>query len=451
MNDWVDAEQHAERARAFFQSGQWDHALTELQRALALNPQQFEWHYGMGLTLDALKRYDEALASYELVLKLRGSDPEVLAHIGDDLIRLGRYEAAIESLERASTLDPDYEPGYCSRIIAYTKLGDHEQAEAMFYLARQTKDTCPRCFEHLGHSLLARGQVDRAIWCWQQTLKHSPDHATARALLAQAHYSRGQVERANLYFEQQIAHDPQDVPSRVGLAKLQIELDRPEDAVRSLRRIMEIDPTHAEAHYLMGDLSIQCGHVEEAEAELGMAARLDPQLHGVHLGLAQLRGIQGRYAEARDLLLIELDKPDHSPREAIALSRTLMDLHIFDEAIALLGRLIEETQPATPADRTLVATMLQHRGYALLVSGRRERGIVDCRRSLRYEPQHGATLHNLALAYLEAGDLLRATIFHKRALAVPPEDRQVRQVGHRIRRAKLAAWFQKCVDRVLRR
>ena len=174
MNDWVDAEQHAERARAFFQSGQWDKALAELQQAVALNPQQTEWHFGMGLTLDALKRYDEALACYEQVLKLRGNDPDVLTHIGDDLIRLGRYETAIESLQRANAIDPDHEPGYCSRIIAYGKLGDHEQAEAMFYLARQVKDTCPRCFENLGHSLMARGQSDRAIWCWQQTLKHSP-------------------------------------------------------------------------------------------------------------------------------------------------------------------------------------------------------------------------------------------------------------------------------------
>ena len=221
--------------------------------------------------------------------------------------------------------------------------------------------------------------------------------------------------------------------------------------MRSLRRTLEIDPAHAEAHYLMGDLSLQYGHVEEAEAELGMAARLDPHLHGVHLSLGQLRAVQGRYDESRELLLTELDKPDHTPREAIALSRTLMDLHIFDEAIALLGRLIDETEPSTPADRSMLATMLQHRGYALLVSGRREMGIADCRRSLRHEPLHGATLHNLALAYLESGDLLRATSFHRKAIAQQRDDSQVRRLGHRIRRARLGAWMKGWVDRVLRR
>ena len=54
MNDWSMAEQHAERGWRHYEAGRWDHALRLLRRALSIQPDQAEWWFGVGLSLDAL-------------------------------------------------------------------------------------------------------------------------------------------------------------------------------------------------------------------------------------------------------------------------------------------------------------------------------------------------------------------------------------------------------------
>lgn len=461
MNDWVNAEQHAERARTFYQNGEWDKALSELSRAIALNPEQGEWHFGMGLTLDALHRYAEAVESYEESLRLRGDDPEVMMHIGIDLIHLGRHHEAIESLERCNKINAQFEPGYCFRIAAYAHLGDHDKAEEMFYLARQVQDECPACFDHLAHSLEARGQIDKAIWCWQQTLRLATDHSDVRASLGNAHWQRGQLERANILFEQQLAHHPDDLSTRLRLGRLQMEMDRFAEAARTFRSIVDVNPNIAEAHDHLGELALKAGHYEEAANECELATQLDPQLTGIHHRWAVAELHRGRLDRARPLLALELDKPDHTAGEAVDISRTLMDLGMMTEAIALLSRVVEESDIA-PDERSIggksaesvreskvLASVLLHRGYAFLVTGRRKAGILDCRRATKLLPGNALTLHNLALAYVEEGQLRRAAYYHHLAAALRPKDPMIKRLGHRIRRLKVTAWFTKMWNRMI--
>ena len=447
MNDWVNAEQHAERARTFFQNGEWDKALAELSRAIELNPEQGEWHFGMGLTLDALRRYPEAIESYEQALHLRGDDPEVMMHIGIDAIHLGHFDVALDWLERCNQINPQFEPGYCYRIAAFAHLGDHEKAEEMFYLARQIQDECPNCYDHMAHSLEARGQHDKAIWCWQQTLRLAPDHADVRASLGRAHARRGQLERANVLFEQQLAHHPDDLATRLHLGRLQMATDHWSEAAKTFRSILDVNPVHAESHSALSEIALRSGHLDDAISECELTAQLEPAYPGIHHRWALALLQRGQYERARALLSIELDKPDHSPVQAIEISRTLMDLGMMSEAIALLSRVIEEErmarqagesrQPWKAVDEDDLATMLMHRGYALLVTGRRVEGITDCRRALRLMPDNALTLHNLAMAYLEQGCLLRAASFHRRAAAMRPRDPMIRRMSYRIFRLAL--------------
>ncbi len=457
MNDWVNAEQYAERARTFFQNGEWEKALSELTRAIALNPEQGEWHFGLGLTLDALHRHELAIESYQNALRLRGDDPEIIMHIGIDLIHLGQHRDAIDWLARCNKIDPRLEPGYCFRVAAYTHLNDHEKAEEMFYLARQLQDECPACYDHLAHSLYNRGQIDKAIWCWQQTLRLAPEHDTVRASLGRAHRRRGQLERANVLFEQQLSHHPDDLDTRMRLGRLQMQMDRHADATRTFQSVIDLNPTIALTYAYLAELALKTGDLDETLTNCEMAVQLDPDIPGIHFHWAMAHIQRGRIEQARPLLLLEVDKPDHRPQLAIDISRTLIDLGMVHEAIGLLSRLIAEADMADMAAQAgptkrqrdpQLATMLLDRSYAFLVSGRRRAGIADCRRALKLTPGNALAMHNLAFAYVEEGQLRRAAYFHRRAAALRTGDPMVRRLGHRIRRIRLAAWIKRLWLRV---
>lgn len=59
------AERNARKAFELYEDGKMTQALTQLDRALEINPTNSAWHFNRGLTLDAISRFDEAINEYE--------------------------------------------------------------------------------------------------------------------------------------------------------------------------------------------------------------------------------------------------------------------------------------------------------------------------------------------------------------------------------------------------
>jgi tetratricopeptide (TPR) repeat protein len=447
MSEWSQAEYHAERAHQFYEAGQWDKALAELRLALAFDPNQPDWHFGMGLTLEAMQRFAEAAASFEQVAQLRDGDPDALLHQGVNLIRSDQCRLAIEALGRLAEADPRNEPAYCHRILAHARLGEHEKAEEMFYLARQLVDECPHCFDHIAQSLVQRREYDRAVWCWQQALRLDPRHPGVHANLAVVHWRKGQLDRAHQHFLQQLREEPGDIDTMLQMGNLLIEMGRAAEASEKFRRALEQDPTVAAAHFHLGELAIQTGHLDAAMAELEMADRLDGSRPGVRMCMAQIALRRAQPDLARAHLRAELDRAGHSPGQLVELGRLLVEAQMPQQAVALLSPIIEpgDVVPAAlldfPLDDHRRAGAMLYRGVARLLLGQIEAGIRDCRDALRVEPDNVMALQNLGLAYLNQGRLRRAAATLRRAADFAPEDTHIKDLRLRLRQmaVRLAA------------
>jgi len=431
MSDWFKAEFHAEQAHQFYEAGQWEKAVAELKIALAVNPLQAEWHLGMGLALDELDRYEESIASYQKVIELRGGDAETLMLLGVAQLRADQPQACIETLARANALDPNHEPGYCHRILAYAQLGKHEEAEEMFYMARQIVDHCSQCYDHMGHSLAAQGKFDRAIWCWQQALKHDPHYPDAYANLARAHWHKGQPQRAYSMFVQQLRQEPGDIDTLLEMGNLLIDLGRHAEAGEKFRRVLELDPAVAQAHLHLGELAILSGHLDAAQASLDMAGRIDADMGGVHLCLAQVAMRRNKTDKARAEIELELQKTDRSPHHTLDLARMLIELRNAAPVAGLLNPLIDDPLGQLLDDKRHASALL-YRGVASLILGQVEAGIRDCRRALRYDKTLSLAMFNLALAYEQTGRHRHCRYWLARAARIKPEDPQLRKLQLRI-------------------
>lgn len=434
MSDWQDAEHHAEKAQDLFEAGEWDAALRELRAALSVNPQQTQWLFDMGLALDALRRYDEAAEVFESVLRLRGDNVETLLHLGADLIRSGQPRRAVGVLERAAELDPQCEPSYCQRVAAYAQLEDHDQAEVMFYLARQLTDECPDCLDHLGHSLAMRDQMDRAVWCWQQVLRLDPDHPGVPGSLARAYWQLDQYELARHYIEQQARDEPDDAEPLMTAGILLIEMGKTDEAGEKFRRALDLDPTLPDAHLYLGELSMLRGHVEAAAARFQRARQLDPDMAAASAGLAQVALHRKDKAAARAYLEEELALAQRSPAQAIDLSRMLIEADMSDEAVRVLDPLVAELAAVSAGAHhsQMLTDALLCRGAARMIDGDLTGGIADTRQAVALDPTNPVAMHNLALAYLESGRLSRAGYWLHRAIELAPQDRQLRKARRRV-------------------
>jgi tetratricopeptide (TPR) repeat protein len=82
-------------------------ALEWLRTAIRINPTHLRAHVNLGLSLQVLRRYDEAVPAYQAALALDPDDAFVHARLGRSLLSLGRDAEALRQLRVAVRLDPN--------------------------------------------------------------------------------------------------------------------------------------------------------------------------------------------------------------------------------------------------------------------------------------------------------------------------------------------------------
>ncbi|MEO1236828.1 MAG: tetratricopeptide repeat protein [Planctomycetota bacterium] len=452
MSEWNEADHHAERAQQFYRAGEWERALEALREALDRRPDEGEWLFGLGLTLDALHRYEEAAEAFEKALQHRGEDVPGLLHLGIDLLRAGKLSQAVDVLDRVNRLDAGVELGYVHRVLAYCLLDDHEQAEVMFYLARQVAEHHPddsdpaaqaMAYDHLAQSLLLRGEHERAVWCWGEALRLDADHPDAHRSLAMIHERLGQTNRALQHLKQQLRSQPDDLDSLLDMGELQLRHGGWAEAGNCFRRALELDGTLAFAHQRLGDLSLKAGHLTAAADRYDRARQLDPGLPGVHLGLAHAAREQGRDDEATHWLTEELEREGQTAEQVLELASMLVELGMNHEAVRLLNPLLSGADDLLMGDNERYATALLCRGVALVADGDLDEGIRDCERCLRLLPDHPTALLQIAAATYSAGDLEAAEHWVREGLAAESADPELRRLRRRLRAARFVGWLRR--------
>lgn len=447
MNDWSLAEQHAERAWRHYEAGRWDHALRLLRRALSINPDQCDWLFGLGLTLDAMSRYEEATDAYRKVLAQQPNDHEALLHLGMNLIRLGQPAEALEHIDHAQEEQPNQHACNCHRIAAHAQLGDHDQAELVFYLAQQEEPDCPVCFDHIAHSLAMRGELDRAIWCWKRTRELDPIHPQANANAARAHWYLGQLQQARDLFEKHLDDQPEDPHAQIEFASLLLEADDLDTAYEQLTTLIKQQPDHAVAHHLLGDLYIKRNQPADARASYLAARQHQPDRPGIDLGLALAAQQLGDDAARTAHLLAELENPGQDARQVLELARQLIDAKLSGQAITLLSPIVEGMDDLLVSDDASLAEAHRLRALALVVAEEHDRAIADCREAVRLCPTLTEAWLQLVDSYTATQQVHRAIVCLNHAIELSPDDETLRKLAGKLRRQAMTRSAIKSIRR----
>jgi len=102
------------------------------ESALRVNPASAAAFNNFGNVLQALGRYERALASYDCSLALRPDTPKVLMQRGNALRRLRQLDEALASYDRALRVQPDYADALIHRAGVLTDLGRRDEAVAAY-------------------------------------------------------------------------------------------------------------------------------------------------------------------------------------------------------------------------------------------------------------------------------------------------------------------------------
>jgi len=245
----------------------------------------------------------------------RVATPETLAALlaaTRDDVRLVRVRAAAS----LAGLPPgDLEPAARAGLDAAT-------AELVATFRARPDDASSRHNE--GNFRVDRGELDRAVECFERAFLLRPDIAAPLVNLAMAHHAAGRLDRAEEALRRALKAEPRSVAALLDLGMLLGETKRPKEAEAAFRAAVAADPENAMAAYNLGVL---CG---EARLEEAVAWCLKA---------ATLRPAEPKYAYTAAFFMARKgDAPG-----AIALLRPVVDRgDPYPDAYALLGSLLLE-------------------------------------------------------------------------------------------------------------
>jgi adenylate cyclase len=111
--------------------GRNEEALPQIERALALAPNEADTHVSKARMLNATGRAEKAEHAVRLAMRLNPRyGPDYLSVLGQALLHQERYGEAAEFLERAVNRQPDRDQDYVTLAVIYGHLGRIKDAEA---------------------------------------------------------------------------------------------------------------------------------------------------------------------------------------------------------------------------------------------------------------------------------------------------------------------------------
>ncbi len=320
-------------------------------------------------------------------------------------------------------------PTYYNALgLTLIKQGRFEEAVASLQQALHDKPGYAEAHNNLGNALAGLGRWEDAAAAYRASIRCRPGYAKAWSNLGEVLLRRGETDKAEAACRQAIQLDSEFAPAHNNLGNALRYLKRFRESKASYEAAIRRIPNYALAHCNLGIVLCELGQLTEAEEQLQRALQLEPQLAGAYCALGNVQLERDKFAEAAACFeqTIRL-APDFS-RAWNDLALTLQYLGRLPEALSYYRRALD----VCPDDEFV----RQNYARALLLGGDYpagwqffECGPEDCPSGaspLAYDGWDGSPLCGRTIllhADQGVGDVIQFVRF---AASIPREDRQAR-------------------------
>ncbi|MBN2121374.1 MAG: tetratricopeptide repeat protein [Candidatus Omnitrophica bacterium] len=371
----------------------------------------FEWvafnHWKNGVAQAVKAEFEAAKAEFQEALKV---DPfnesiEICLSIVEDAIegRISEEAAvqvfksegtwgneAIEQLNQAIALMPDYEQLYISRGNIYVVGGKVEEAFSDFGKAFTINPDSFRAYLSRGLVYKMNGQLDEAISDYTNALRIEPVYPIAYVNRANVYYEKGLFEEALFDYTKAIEIDPRHAGAYLGRALAYISQNKLDEAVLDLYKIIEINSNYSsKAYSTLGGVAFLRRQFDEAIANYTKAIELNSFDSKSYVGRALVFSLKG---------VPEAQSEDFS----------FMDDFASDEkGNLLLNQGISDCSQAVEIHSDFFYAYLM-RAFLYGLKKEFEKGISDCNAVIEKLPEYPDAFNLRAFIYYKKEDYEKA-------------------------------------------
>lgn len=330
-------------------------------------------------------RQNNAQAALTVLEPLKDSkDPQILALFADANLKLKRYDAAINYLERADISIGGND--LLKRQVALAELQAGKSAEGVedleALLARQPSDL--RIVGPLLAAYVQQRKFNEALAVADKLAKSDPKSTAPEFYRGQILMVRGDLAGATAAFS----------------------------------RCLELDPNFTPARYFRSQVALARGEFEQADKDLQLIIAREPKSVTAFVKRAEIAARRGQDAQVQSLLkqAIAADRDNPTPRLVLA------NYHLihknYRDAQAALAELLQ----VSPQNVEALA-MLGQVQYAL---GMKDQAVTTYRQLTNRVPQSASAQVLLAGVLAGTGDRTNAKIALQKAVALAPDSPNTR-------------------------
>ncbi|MEE8349089.1 MAG: tetratricopeptide repeat protein [Acidobacteriota bacterium] len=362
------------------------------------------YHFSLARMHELREEYREAISEFEKAVALDPQSASLKVEFAETLWKAGRTRRAIEACQLASELDPqNSDPHFLlGRIHSTSRNGDPatlrdlaidefrktvaldpEHFAALYELGRlllgresyrETVEVMNRFIELRpwivqGYELKAKahvqlGEMAEAIAALEESLVYDRSYLENIKVLGDLYEQTDQVEKAQQLYSRALT-DVTDSDMQYRLALLFLDQERPGEAASLLRELSRNYPRNMQIRMTLGRALRNNKRYAEAAEIFEEASATDPENYGINYQLAEIETLLGERQKAVDrfLHLREASSTEDQIRSIDTnLALLYQRMRRFDEAIEIFRRISEEIPEDNFASLRLV--------YALKDAGR---------------------------------------------------------------------------------
>ncbi len=284
---------HSAFADVLADRGQLQEALAEYERALAIEPKNWQAEYNLGNARLKLGDVDGAVAAYERALAVEPTFSKAVINLGAAESRRGNFAKAIATLRRALILEPDLPSLHVSLANVLAAAGDRPGARVEFETALTLAPGSPDALADFGAFLVDDGRPAEAIPILRRSLAIRPDVPERHVNLGYALVRSGDLAAAEVAYRRALELRPGYARPMEDLGNVASMRGDHEGALAWFRRAEAAGPASALLHGNIANELGRLGRRDEARAEYETALALDPNAGAVRANYSAFLAAEG--------------------------------------------------------------------------------------------------------------------------------------------------------------
>jgi tetratricopeptide (TPR) repeat protein len=284
------------RATALFQLKRYDEAIKDYNILIQNDPADFRGFVYRGWSFFHKKAYEPAIRDFDSALKLNPNAPGVRRFRGDAHLSLGNYEKAVQDATDEMRLSPKEAESYKIRAAAYRKLGKLKEAEAdektFDTMSRPTgagvQQAADQTPEQKLDQLLEAGkkhfdnqEYDAAINIYGEVLELiGSDSKSAFAIYfirGRSFYEKGDLDSALKDYNTVIMQSPDLANGYVFRGEIYLKRKQYESALKDFTKALELDSKDLLAYRRRSEVYYLTQEYDNAIKDATEVLKIDPK------------------------------------------------------------------------------------------------------------------------------------------------------------------------------